>query len=342
MNTLRHLYVWICLTCLFFLASSVNAQQNEYVLAIHGGAGAMKRSAMTDEQAAGYQKALEEALYAGKAVLENGGQSMDAIIAAIRVLEESPWFNAGVGAVFTHDEAVELDASIMDGRDLSAGAVAGVRTVKSPVMLARAVMEHSPHVMLSGVGAEQFAEEQGLERVENSYFHTESRLKALKEVKEREKARDQGALLPLSEDEIRYKMGTVGAVALDKNGNLAAATSTGGMTNKRWGRVGDAPIIGAGTYANNASVAVSCTGHGEYFIRNVVGYDVSALMMYGGKSLSEAADYIIHDKLKKQKASGGLIAVDKEGNVVMPFNSDNMFRAFVRQNGEMMIGISGE
>jgi beta-aspartyl-peptidase (threonine type) len=332
--------LFLCVVCVVIFSSSLYSQ--DYILAIHGGAGAMKRSEMTDTQAIAYEKALTDALNAGKAILEEGGQSLDAIVAAIRVLEESPWFNAGVGAVFTHEGHVELDASIMDGRDLSAGAVAGVQTIKSPLIAARAVMEHSPHVMLSGKGAEIFAKEQGLEMVENSYFHTESRLNALKRVIEREKERDQGAVVPLNEEEVRFKMGTVGAVALDKNGNLAAATSTGGMTNKRWGRIGDVPIIGSGTYANNESVAVSCTGHGEFFIRNVVGHDLSAMMLYGGKSLSEAADSIIHDKLKKQGASGGLIAIDKDGNVVMPFNSDNMFRAFVRSNGEMMVGISGK
>lgn len=314
----------------------------DYVLVIHGGAGAMKRSSMTDQQAAAYEKALNEALDAGTAILEAGGSSMDAIIAAIALMEEAPVFNAGVGAVFTHEETVELDASIMNGQDLGAGAVAGVRTIKSPIKAARAVMEHSPHVMLSGSGAETFAKQQGLELVSNEYFHVPANLETLKRVKEREEARKKSQGLLLLDFEQRAKMGTVGAVALDKNGNLAAGTSTGGMTNKRWGRIGDAPIIGAGTYANNETVAVSCTGHGEYFIRNVVGHDLSAMMLYGKMSLEEASNKIIFDKLKDKGAGGGLIAVDKAGNVVMPFNTANMFRGYQKGKNNRVVHISGE
>lgn len=335
----RLLYIWVL--CFGLFASSTLFAQ-KYSLVIHGGAGAMERARMTDEQAQGYESALQQALDAGEAILKEGGSSLDAVIASIQVLEESPYFNAGVGAVFTHEERVELDASIMNGATLAAGAVAGVTTIKSPIAAARAVMENSPHVMLSGTGAEGFAQEQGLELVENSYFHVEARLNSLKRLKEREQARKKSQGLLLNPEERRARMGTVGAVALDQEGNLAAATSTGGMTNKRWGRIGDAPIIGAGTYANNQTVAVSCTGHGEYFIRNVVGYDVSAMMEYAGKNLQEATDTIIHEKLKQQGGDGGLIAVDKDGNVAMPFNTLNMFRGYVKSTGERVVQISGE
>lgn len=257
---------------------------------------------------------------------------MDAIVKTINSLEDSPHFNAGKGAVFTHAETNELDASIMDGKTQNAGAVGGVKTIKNPINLARAVMDNSPHVMLSGKGAETFAEEQGIEKVDPSYFFTQDRFDSLQKIKKKNK--QTGAL----EDYPDWKFGTVGAAALDKNGNLAAGTSTGGMTNKRWGRIGDSPIIGAGTYANNATCAISSTGHGEYFIRYAVAYDISAMTAYTDKSFQEAADYVINDKLKTAGGSGGIIGVDKHGNVAMPFNTEGMYRGYIKP-GERLIKI---
>lgn len=304
-------------------------ERPEYALAIHGGAGAMSRDLLSAEKEVEYRAGLQLALETGEKILKEGGSAMDAVEATIHILEDNPLFNAGKGAVFTHEETVELDASFMDGKTMNAGAVAGVKTIRHPISAARLVMDSSVHVMMAGQGADQFASGYGLEVVDNSYFHTERRLKQVqaKKAGNEQKARQL------------KKHGTVGCVALDKNGNLAAGTSTGGMTNKRYGRVGDAPIIGAGTYANNNTCAVSCTGHGEYFIRNVVAYDVSALMEYGGKSLKEAGDHIVHDKLVKQEASGGLISLDKEGNIHMPFNSAGMFRGFVKSDGSTGIAI---
>ncbi|HEX7118167.1 MAG TPA: isoaspartyl peptidase/L-asparaginase, partial [Longimicrobiales bacterium] len=263
-------------------------------IAIHGGAGTIRRGDMTPEAEKAYRAKLEEALRAGYAVLEDGGTSLDAVVAAITVMEDSPLFNAGKGAVFTNAGTNELDAAIMDGATLRAGAVAGVKTVKNPILLARAVMERSPHVMLAGAGAEAFAAEQGLELVDPEYFFTQHRWDALQRIKAEEAGKPvsepQGPQAFFPDDR---KFGTVGAVALDRHGNLAAGTSTGGMTNKRWGRIGDSPIIGAGTYANNASCAVSATGHGEYFIRNVVAHDICARVEYGGQTLEEAANYVV-------------------------------------------------
>ena len=302
-------------------------ERPEYALAIHGGAGAMSRDLMTAEMEVQYRAGLEAALKKGEEILKNGGSAMDAVEATIHILEDNPLFNAGKGAVFTHEETVELDASFMDGETGNAGAVAGIKSIRHPISAARLVMDSSVHVMMAGEGADKFASSFGLEVVENSYFHTERRLKQVQEKKAGE------------EPKVLKKHGTVGCVALDKDGNLAAGTSTGGMTNKRYGRVGDAPIIGAGTYANNESCAVSCTGHGEYFIRNVVAYDVSALMQYGNKSLQEAGDHIIHEKLVKQNASGGLISLDKDGNIHMPFNSAGMFRGVIKSDGTSGVAI---
>lgn len=309
------------------LESDENIERPEYALAIHGGAGAMSRDLMTAEMEVQYRAGLEAALQKGEEILKNGGSAMDAVEATIHILEDNPLFNAGKGAVFTHEETVELDASFMDGETGNAGAVAGIKSIRHPISAARLVMDSSVHVMMAGEGADKFASSFGLEVVENSYFHTERRLKQVQEKKAGE------------EPKVLKKHGTVGCVALDKDGNLAAGTSTGGMTNKRYGRVGDAPIIGAGTYANNESCAVSCTGHGEYFIRNVVAYDVSALMQYGNKSLQEAGDHIIHEKLVKQNASGGLISLDKDGNIHMPFNSAGMFRGFIKSDGTSGVAI---
>ena len=285
-------------------------------IAIHGGAGVITRSSMSDEDERSYRADLGRALDAGYAVLDSGGSSLDAVTAAVRILEDSPLFNAGKGAVFNHDGINELDASIMDGRTLQAGAVAGVRHVRNPIDLARLVMDRSPHVLLSGAGAEEFALEQGVALVPRDYFHTDRRWKQL------EKAR-AGELQSASE--IGY-FGTVGAVALDRAGNLAAATSTGGTTNKRWGRVGDSPLIGAGNYADNASCAVSGTGSGEYFIRTVLGHEISSLMKYRGLSAEEAAREAVHGTLQRIGGKGGVIIVDHEGNIALDFNTEGMFR----------------
>jgi len=301
-------------------------------LIIHGGAGNISRTNGTPEKEKAYQEGLQAALAAGYAVLEKGGTSLDAVETAVRIMEDSPLFNAGRGAVFTADGRNELDAAIMDGATLKAGSVAGVSTIKNPVTAARAVMEQSEHVMLIGNGAEKFAQEKKLEIVSPEYFYTEPRFKQLQKIRETEKPQldhhsdTTGSTLPIISE--GKKFGTVGAVALDKFGNLAAATSTGGMTNKRYGRVGDVPIIGAGTYANNQTCAVSATGHGEYFIRYTVAHDVSALMAYKGKTVGKAAEKVVMEKLVKAGGEGGLIALDQKGNMAMPFNSGGMFRAY--------------
>ena len=322
------------------------AQQNnqQIAIAIHGGAGTIRKANMTNETEKAYQEKLKEALQAGYAVLQNGGASTEAVVAAIKIMEDSELFNAGKGAVFTNDGRNELDAAIMDGKTRNAGTVAGITTVKNPITAAVAVMNNSPHVMMIGKGAEQFAEEQGLEIVDSSYFYTEKRFQQLQKIKETEKQQldhsgDQGSLNEIFPDR---KFGTVGAVALDKDGNLAAATSTGGMTNKKYGRVGDVPIIGAGTYADNQTCAVSATGHGEYFIRSVVAYDISALMKYKGMSVAEAADEVVNHKLVEMEGSGGVIAIDGEGNITMPFNTSGMYRGAIDTDGNMYIGIYGE
>jgi beta-aspartyl-peptidase (threonine type) len=338
----------LLLALFIFSALSASAQQ-KFGMVIHGGAGTIRKENMTEEQDKAYRQKLQEALDAGYAVLESGGSSLDAITTAVQILEESPLFNAGRGAVFTADGKNELDAAIMDGKTGMAGAVAGISSVKSPILAAQAVMLQSPHVFMIGTGAEQFAKEQGLEMVDPSYFYDERRHEQLKRIQEREKnqSKEQGAVLPGSyqgkdfhfED---HKFGTVGAVALDKNGNLAAGTSTGGMTNKRYGRVGDVPVIGAGTYADNASCAVSATGHGEYFIRNVVAYDISALMKYKNLSLEEAAREVVMNKLVEKGGEGGIIAIDHEGNMTMPFNSEGMFRGFIKEKGNAQVFIYKE
>ena len=318
----------------FLLLSMIATAQDKLVLVIHGGAGTIKPENMTPELEQAYQQKLAEALTAGYAVLERGGTSLEAVTTAIQIMEDSPLFNAGKGAVFTHEGRNELDASIMDGKTGQAGAVAGVTTIKSPILAAQAVMQQSQHVMLTGTGAEAFAKEKGLEMVDPSYFFDQRRYDQLKRLQDQEKGKkDQGTIkdhdMPLE----NKKFGTVGAVALDKFGNLAAGTSTGGMTNKRWGRVGDAPIIGAGTYANNETCAVSATGHGEFFIRNVVAYDVAARMKYQNVSLQKAAEGVIAH-LKTQGGDGGIIAVDRKGNIAMPFNTSGMYRGFIKQKGK--------
>ncbi len=316
-------------------SDTVNREESvmpRYALAIHGGAGTILRENMSAEREAAYTKILLEALEAGEDVLAADGTSIDAVIAVITLMEDSPLFNAGKGAVFTNEGTNEMDASIMDGADLNAGAVAGVTTVKSPIALARAVMDISPHVMLQGRGAEVFAEEQGLEIVDPSYFYTEHRFQQLQKIQA-----DDNAIM--SEHDADHKYGTVGAVALDSHGNLAAGTSTGGMTNKRWGRVGDSPIIGAGTYASNSSCAVSATGSGEYFIRATVARSICALMEYGDMSLEEAANKIIMEQLVEMGGSGGIISVDNRGNIALVFNSDGMYRGRVTAGSEPVIEI---
>ncbi len=298
-----------------------------YSLAIHGGAGTITKANMTPEKEAAYTAALDTALTIGENILKNGGTALDAVEQTIVYMENCPLFNAGRGAVFTHEGRNELDASIMDGSSLKAGAVGGVTTVKNPVRLARAVMEKSPHVMLTGRGAEQFAAENGLELVDPSWFYTKERWQSLQKALEAEKRESKTGDMtdPARRD---HKFGTVGCVALDKDGHLAAGTSTGGMTNKRWNRLGDAPVIGAGTYASDDACAVSCTGHGEYFIRYSVAHDVWARATYLGETIEQATDFIVNKKLAENGGEGGLIAVDRYGNVAMPFNSEGMYRGY--------------
>lgn len=329
------LFLIVIFSCIIIHAQD---KTKGFVLAIHGGAGTILKGSITAEEEKAYRDKMEEALKAGYNVLKSNGSSLDAVEKAVNILEDSPLFNAGKGAVFNSRGKNELDASIMDGRTLMAGAVAGVMHVKNPVSLARLVMERSPHVMLTGKGAEEFAESQGVELVEENYFFYEKRWQQYLKEKEREEKRGKdenksGIIQP------EEKYGTVGAAALDKKGNLAAATSTGGMTYKRFGRVGDSPIIGAGTYAKNSTCAVSATGHGEFFIRNVVAYDISALMEYKGLSLQQAADEVINKKLLPQGGTGGVIAVDSKGNVAMPFNTEGMYRGFIREDGTMEVHI---
>jgi len=312
-------------------------QNEKFGLVIHGGAGTIDRSKMTPEKEREYRAGLERALAAGYDVLKNGGSSLDATEAAVRVLEDDPHFNAGKGSVFTSAGTNEMDAAIMDGKALAAGAVAALKHVRNPISLARLVMEKSGHVMMDGEGAEAFAKENGMELVDQKYFFTQERWDALQKIKAAEKHRTGGAGKAFFiTDQDRH--GTVGAVALDKNGNLAAATSTGGTTNKRPGRVGDSPVIGAGTYANNATCAVSATGDGEYFIRATVGHDVSALMEYRRMSLKEAAQAVL-DKVAKLGGTGGLIAIDRQGNVALPFNTTGMYRGYVDRDGKFVVEI---
>jgi beta-aspartyl-peptidase (threonine type) len=310
-------------------AAEQPATPRRLAIAIHGGAGVIAREQLGPDGGAAYRQGLEAALDAGYAVLEAGGSSLDAVTTAVRLLEDNPLFNAGRGAVLAHDGRAYLDASIMSGKDLSAGAVTGVTTVRHPIDLARRVMEDSPHVMLSGEGAEEFAGLKGLERVPNDWFITPTRRQQLDRVL-------QGRSAPRNE---LQGLGTVGAVAVDARGDVAAATSTGGMTNKRWGRIGDAPIIGAGTYANNASCAVSATGHGEYFIRSVVAHDICALVEYKGWSLERAAKEVVQGKLVQRGGEGGIIAVDPQGNLVLEFNSPGMFRGLRDSSGRRKVGI---
>lgn len=347
----------------FFVAITSFSQdyKNKHTLVIHGGAGTITRKNMTPEREKAYRETLELALKTGHEVLKRGGTSLDAVEATVRVMEDSPLFNAGKGAVFTHEGKNEMDAAIMDGQTLKAGSIAGVTTIRNPISTARRVMDKSEHVMLVGKGAEEFAKLQGETIVDPSYFYTESRWNGLQKAIQEEKTQLDHADTTKKEikktgfnspslrngqgGEVIFegkKFGTVGAVALDQYGNLAAATSTGGMTNKRWNRVGDAPIIGAGTYANNNTCAVSATGHGEFFIRSVVGYDISALMEYKGLTLQKAADEVVMNKLVKIGGEGGIIAVDRNGNIAMPFNSEGMYRGYIKADGTFEVKIYKE
>jgi L-asparaginase / beta-aspartyl-peptidase len=301
--------------------------QQKYAIVIHGGAGVMSEERMSNKQQNEYKSKLNAALELGEKMLKEGAKSTDVVVRVINVLEDSPLFNAGKGAVFTHDEKVELDASIMDGKTLNAGAVAGVRDIKNPINAAREVMVNSEHVFLSGKGASEFAKKQGLEMVRNKYFYTEARHESLIKLKKQERERNQ-----------KDNTGTVGCAVLDTYGNICAGTSTGGMTNKKYGRIGDAPVIGAGTYANNKTCAVSCTGHGEYYIRLGFARDISALMEYKNMNVTEACREEIR-KLTELNGTGGVIALDANGNIAMEFNTSGMFRGYIKSTGEKEIAI---
>ncbi|SYZ74322.1 isoaspartyl dipeptidase with L-asparaginase activity [Candidatus Zixiibacteriota bacterium] len=305
----------------------------DFGIVIHGGAGAISKLNMTPKLEKAYRAGLADSLTAGYKILKAGGCSLEAVQRAVNVMEDSPLFNAGRGAVFTNAGTNEMDAAIMDGSHLGAGAVAGVRHIKNPINLARLVMEKSNHVLLAREGAEEFARSQGVEQVPDSYFFTELRWKQLQSALARESGREKTELSEGNPDEDR-KFGTVGAVALDKSGNLAAATSTGGMTNCRYGRIGDSPIIGAGTCANNLTCAVSTTGHGEFFMRAVTAFSVSALMEHGGMNLKQAAEAAIFERLTKLGGTGGLIAIDASGNIALPFNTPGMYRGYYLSGGE--------
>ena len=341
---------WLALFSLFFFEKAwTQAQQvheNKFVLVIPGGAGTILKSQMTTEKEKAYSNGLNEALEKGSAILKSGGTALDAVEASVKALEDNPLFNAGKGAVFTNDGKNELDAAIMNGKTTEAGSVAGVKTIKNPISAARAVMEKSPFVMLTGNGAEQFAKEHGIEMVDPSYFYTEERWRGLQQAKAEDSTKMQldhadtmrraGLKQPANKD---YKYGTVGAVALDQHGNLAAATSTGGMTNKKFGRVGDSPIIGAGTYANNKTVAISGTGWGEYFIRLVMAKTISDMMEFGKIELKPATDEMIMKRLPALGGDGGLIAVDKNGNIAMPFCTEGMYRGYIKEGGKNFVEI---
>ncbi|MDR5591263.1 isoaspartyl peptidase/L-asparaginase [Christiangramia sp. SM2212] len=310
-------------------------------IVIHGGAGTILKEKMSDSLELAYKQKLEEAIRTGHEILANGGTAIEAVQRTINIMEDSPLFNSAKGAVFTNEGKNELDASIMDGKTLNAGAIAGVTNVRNPINLAFEVMTNSEHVLLSGKGAEDFAKERGLEIVDPEYFYTENRFKAMERAKEREKENNNKTAFydPFVKDS---KFGTVGCAALDKNGNLAAGTSTGGMSNKKYNRIGDSPIIGAGTYANNKTCAISSTGWGEYFIRGVVAYDISAMMEYKGSSLQEAASEVIQKKQPELGGNGGIIAIDNKGNVSMEFNTAGMYRATMNAAGDLQIGIYEE
>lgn len=322
MNIIRTIF-----TVLACFSATFAVGQPKYAIVIHGGAGVMSKELMTNEQQVEYKTKLNEALELGDKMLKDGAEAVDVVVNVINVLEDSPLFNAGKGAVFTNDEKVELDASIMEGKTLNAGAVAGVQDIKNPIKAAREVMYHSEHVFLSGKGASAFAKKQGLEIVPNKYFYTDERYKSLMQLKKQERQRTQ-----------KDNTGTVGCAVLDSHGNLASGTSTGGMTNKKYGRIGDTPIIGAGTYASNKTCAVSCTGHGEYYIRLGFARDISALMEYKNMNVADACKEEI-EKLTELNGTGGVIAIDALGNIAMEFNTSGMFRGYLKSTGEKEIAI---
>ena len=366
--TLKGVSVFLLVTALSIIASPLRAQDGRakeawlkesindqtrrdgvraaqpFGFAIHGGAGTILKSEMTPEMEAAYRVKLEEAVLAGYNIVKNGGSSLDAVETAIRMLEDSPLFNAGKGSVLTAAGTVEMDASIMDGKTLKAGAVASVKHIKNPISLARLIMEQSTNLLLVGDGAEAFAREKGIELLPQEYFITDRRIKELEREKEKDKKKQLAAPKQtksesgvVASDERKY--GTVGAVALDKEGNLAAGTSTGGKTNKRVGRVGDSPIIGAGTFANNRTCAVSGTGDGEYFMRLLVAYDISALMEYKGMAVEDAARTVVMEKLKQLGGDGGIIAIDRNGRIAISFNTPGMYRAFIGADGKPVVEI---
>lgn len=319
------------------------AEQNHPVaIVIHGGAGVILKEKMSAKVEAAYRQKLEETVTAGYEILTRGGSSVDAVVKAISIMEDSELFNAGKGAVFTHEGTVELDASIMRGFDLEAGAVTGIKRVKNPIELAYKVLTASPHVMLMGAGAEIFAKENGYQLVDNRYFYTERRKRQL------QKLLDHDKVSVLSEDESdefeidNNKYGTVGAVAIDRQGNITAGTSTGGMTNKRFGRIGDTPVIGAGTYADNKSCGISATGHGEFFIRAAVAHDICARVLYKKISLAAAADEVVQKKLVSMGGDGGVIGVDPKANVIFSFNTPGMYRASIDKTGKLTVAIFGK
>jgi len=313
-------------------------EPNSFAIVIHGGAGGIKREYFNDEQQDAYTKKLEEALDAGYKILENGGISLDAIQAAINVMEDSPLFNAGKGAVYNSEGNQEMDAAIMDGKTLNAGAIAGVNHIKNPILAARIVMDSSKHVMLSGKGAEIMAKSYGIEMVDSSYFFTEKRLNQLRKIQGKEEIQlDHTAFLIKNELIDDHKFGTVGAVAIDKSGNIAAGTSTGGMTNKKYGRIGDVPIIGAGTYANNLTCGISATGTGEYFMRTVAAHEVSNLIQYQRMTSEQALHEVLFNQIGPLGGEGGMILMDKNGNVAWDFNSTGMFRGYKKSDGDTKI-----
>lgn len=324
----------LIISSVLFMPNTSLANDKPFAIAIHGGAGTISKANLTPEQRQAYKDTLKEAVDKGSKVLEEGGDSLVAVQTAINILENSPLFNAGVGSVYTYDGGHELDASIMDGQTMNAGAVAGVRHIAHPIDLALAVMNKSEHVMLSGAGAEEFALTQGFSLVPNRHFDTDARYQQLLDARQKLQAAAKSEHVAHVEmKDLDYKFGTVGAVALDKKGNLAAGTSTGGMTAKRFGRIGDSPVIGAGTYAENGVCAVSATGHGEFFIRYQVAGDICAKVKYQQKSIIQAADEVINQRLITAGGSGGVIAIDQRGNIATPFNTEGMYRA-TRSNGE--------
>ena len=338
----------LILSSLVLLSCDVNSFKNEaeaetvrepnsFAIVIHGGAGGIKREYYTQEQQEAYTQKLQEALDAGYAVLEKGGISLDAVQAAINVMEDAPLFNAGKGAVYNSEGNQEMDAAIMDGKTLNAGAVAGVNHIKNPILAARVVMDSSEHVMLSGKGAEIMAKKFGIEMVDSTYFFTEKRLNQLKKVQGKEKTQLDHTSLIKNELIDDHKFGTVGAVAIDKNGNIAAGTSTGGMTNKKYGRIGDVPVIGAGTYANNLTCGISCTGTGEYFIRTVAAHEVSSLIKYKKLTPKEALHAVLFNQIGPLGGEGGILLLDKNGNIYWDFNSTGMFRGYKKSSGETKV-----